>query len=55
MAYEKPVLIDDNDIEPAGVGGIALNIFWIANINFTLNGNFTANVNFEYNVNVASK
>jgi len=61
MAYEKPTLTDDNNIEPAGVGAIVANIYWMANIMYTVNGVFTANavaeynVAAEYNVSVVSK
>lgn len=61
MEYEKPILTDDNNIEPAGVGAVAANLFWIANIMYTANGLATANavVEFnamaEYNVNIVSK
>lgn len=61
MSYEKPVLSDDNNIEPAAVGAVVANIYWMANVMFTVNGMFTANavaeynVAAEYNVNVVSK
>ena len=61
MEYEKPVLTDDNNIEPAGVGAVAANLFWIANMMYTANGFETANaiaevnVMAEYNVNIVSK
>ena len=61
MAYEKPILTDDNNIEPLGVGAVAANVFWMANAIYTVNGMFTANaiaeynVAAEYNVSVVSK
>lgn len=55
MAYNKPILTDDNNIEPAGVGAIIANVYWVANVMYTANGVTTANAIAEYNVNVTSK
>lgn len=55
MAYEKPILIDDNNITPSGVMAIAANVYWMANAVTTVNGVTVANAIAEYNVTVASK
>lgn len=61
MAYDKPILTDDNNVSTAGVGAVAANVFWMANVLYTANGVVTANaiaeynVAAEYNVSVVSK
>lgn len=61
MAYDKPILIDDNNIEPAGAAVVVANVYWMANLVTTVNGVVTANAvaeanaAAEYNVTVVSK
>ena len=57
MAYDKPILVDnnENDVAAMGTPGVAVNVLYLANAIAQVNLNVSANANVSLNVNIISK